>query len=425
MGDRNTKFFYDIVKRNAARNSILAITKSDGTIVTSAADIGQEFVAYYTLLLGTEVYTLPVDSDVFEWGSKLSFEHALELCRAVTPLEVKQAIFHISDNKAPDPDEFSACFSREHGTLWMTKCARPCWTSLGVGICYDNSIMWLSLHGFFLGKKGLRQGDLMSPALFLLCMEFFSRLIKRKTSNSKFNFHPKCEKLKITHLLFANDLMLFSHIVNNELDGILARTEFTRGEMLVRYLGIPLVAQRLSVSDYSSLVDQIANCISKWTAKSISFVGRLELISSIIQGVECFWLQRFPLPAADTLWVKWVNEVYLRDTTLWDWQSKKGDSPLLRWFADIRNRFITAFGTSDTAVQCMEDWSNAKGLETSKAYEYFRLKLTIQPWKAWLGISRRMSTLPSVVKWLKKEKTGSSVQNKVRALALACTVYSL
>ncbi|KAL0421051.1 UNVERIFIED_CONTAM: Retrovirus-related Pol polyprotein from type-2 retrotransposable element R2DM [Sesamum latifolium] len=110
MGDRNTKFFHDIVKRNVARSSILAITKSDSTVVTSAADIGHEFVAYYTSLLGTEVQTLQVDNDVFEWGPKLSSEHALELCRAVTLLEVKEAIFHISDNKAPGPDGFSACF---------------------------------------------------------------------------------------------------------------------------------------------------------------------------------------------------------------------------------------------------------------------------------------------------------------------------
>ncbi|KAL2246040.1 UNVERIFIED_CONTAM: hypothetical protein Sindi_2872200 [Sesamum indicum] len=43
----------------------------------------------------------------------------------------------------------------------------------------------------------------------------------------------------------------------------------------------------------------------------------------------------------------------------------------------------------------------------------------------WLGINRSMSTLQSAVKWLKKEKTGSSVQNKARHLALACTVYTL
>ncbi|KAK4422035.1 hypothetical protein Salat_2154300 [Sesamum alatum] len=45
--------------------------------------------------------------------------------------------------------------------------------------------------------------------------------------------------------------------------------------------------------------------------------------------------------------------------------------------------------------------------------------------RQWLGINRRMSTILNAVKWLKKEKTGSSVQNKARLLALACTVYSL
>ncbi|KAL0293333.1 UNVERIFIED_CONTAM: hypothetical protein Sradi_6943100 [Sesamum radiatum] len=174
-----------------------------------------------------------------------------------------------------------------------------------------------SLHGFFAGKKDLRQGDPMSSALFLLSMEYFSRLIKRKTSKSDFNFHSKYEKLKIINVLFADDLMFFSrgdlpsiHILmeclkefrdvsglavntskssifmagieNNEFHGILARTDFAVGEMPVRYLGIPLAAQRLSVSDYSPLVDQIANCISKWVPKSLLFAGRLELIRSVI-----------------------------------------------------------------------------------------------------------------------------------------------
>ncbi|KAL0380944.1 UNVERIFIED_CONTAM: hypothetical protein Sangu_0158700 [Sesamum angustifolium] len=129
-----------------------------------------------------------------------------------------------------------------------------------------------SLHGLFTEKKGFRQGDPISSALFLLCMEYFLRLIKRNTSNSDFNFHLKCEKLKITHLLFADDLMLFSrgdlpsiHILmeylqelrdvsglavntaksniftagiqNDILDGVFATTGFARGNMPVRYLG--------------------------------------------------------------------------------------------------------------------------------------------------------------------------------------------
>ncbi|KAL2252658.1 UNVERIFIED_CONTAM: hypothetical protein Sindi_0060500 [Sesamum indicum] len=307
----------------------------------------------------------------------------------------------------------------------------------------------------------------MSPALFLLSMEYFSRMVKRKTSSSDFNYHPKCEKLKITHLLFADDLMLFSradlpsiHILmeclqgfrdasslsvntsksciftasvrNEELDEILARTEFARDEMPIRYLGIPLATQRLSVNNYSPLVDQIANCISQWKSKSLSCAGRLELIRSVIQGVECFWLQVFPLPAVviekihrlcrNFLWnsrrapIAWeeichpkeegdlgIRHIHLgtwrslqafygtstvgqthcgcsgsmvSTSSIWDWQSKKGDSPLLKRLVDIHNKIVTAFGSPTTAIGHMPGWATTKGFQTSKAYEYFRPKLT-------------------------------------------------
>ncbi|KAL0283049.1 UNVERIFIED_CONTAM: hypothetical protein Sangu_2914500 [Sesamum angustifolium] len=91
-------------------------------------------------------------------------------------------------------------------------------------------------------------------------------------------------------------------IENNEFHGILARTDFTKGEMPVWYLGIPLTAQRLSARDYSPLVDQIANCIFKWVAKSLFFVGRLELIRSVIQGVECFGSK------SSHVWWRWLKK---------------------------------------------------------------------------------------------------------------------
>ena len=66
------------------------------------------------------------------------------------------------------------------------------------------------MAGFFKGKRGLRQGDPLSPFLFVICLEYFSRALKAVTTDSKFNFHPKCSSLRLTHLAFVDDLLLLA-----------------------------------------------------------------------------------------------------------------------------------------------------------------------------------------------------------------------
>lgn len=73
------------------------------------------------------------------------------------------------------------------------------------------------LVGYFQSGRVLRQGDPMSPTPFVLAMEIFSCLMKQACVGTKFKYHWRCKNEEISHLCFADDLMVFS---NGDLESI-------------------------------------------------------------------------------------------------------------------------------------------------------------------------------------------------------------
>ena len=67
--------------------------------------------------------------------------------------------------------------------------------------------------GFFGSSHGLRQGDPLSPLLFLLIMEVLSRILKKtKDCGLLHGFHvgpTNSIGVRISHLLFEDDTILF------------------------------------------------------------------------------------------------------------------------------------------------------------------------------------------------------------------------
>ncbi|GKC57285.1 putative reverse transcriptase domain, reverse transcriptase zinc-binding domain protein, partial [Tanacetum coccineum] len=173
------------------------------------------------------------------------------------------------------------------------------------------------LYGYFKGKRGLRQGDPMSPYLFTLVMDVLTLMLKRRARDSDFSYHRYCSKFYIINLCFADDLFLFAHgdenfarvimdsleefknasgltpslpksmayfcnVLNHVKLGILNVLPFEDGKLPVKYLGVPLVPSRLVYRDCSELMERVKRRINDWKNKSLSFAVRVQLIHSVI-----------------------------------------------------------------------------------------------------------------------------------------------
>ncbi|KAH0702587.1 hypothetical protein KY285_016865 [Solanum tuberosum] len=217
-------------------------------------------------------------------------------------------------------------------------------------------------YGYFEGKRGLRQGDPMSPLLFVLGMEYLSRVLKVMSASPNFKFHPMCKNLKLTHLVFADDLMIFCsgkeqsvRRVMEALDHftrvtgmienmdksnmfiagtdeqtnalLLSITGFTVGTFPIRYLGLSLSSKKWSKLECQQLSAKITHRIKNGYAKMLSYAGRLKIIIAVLFSIHSFWgavfvLLQSVLKEVDRLCREylWGNYQDKRSITLVSWE---------------------------------------------------------------------------------------------------------
>ncbi|XP_056685901.1 uncharacterized protein [Spinacia oleracea] len=180
-------------------------------------------------------------------------------------------------------------------------------------------------------QKGLRQGDPMSPFLFAIGMEYLSRCLSSLNNSKGFRFHPRCKRIELTHLMFADDLLMFArgddasvsllfeafskfsaasgleaNMMKSELylagvpdsvaQSILAKIGIPRGSFPFKYLGVPLSTRKLSFTDCKPLIEKTVARVRSWSAKLLSYAGRLQLVRSVLFGIQLYWCQIFIMP---------------------------------------------------------------------------------------------------------------------------------
>nr|KYP65965.1 Putative ribonuclease H protein At1g65750 family [Cajanus cajan] len=185
----------------------------------------------------------------------------------------------------------------------------------------------------FSPSRGIRQGDPISPYLFVLCMERLFHLIDITVTQQLWKpIRLSRGGPSLTHLAFADDLILFAEANMNQVEIIqsclnhfcsssgqkisqektriffsknVARTVreeissafgFQRAENLGKYLGIPLHHSRVNRDTYHGIMDKITQRLSNWKAKNLSFAGRLTLTKSVLAALPSYTMQMVRLP---------------------------------------------------------------------------------------------------------------------------------
>ncbi|GJR19680.1 putative ribonuclease H-like domain-containing protein [Tanacetum coccineum] len=309
-GDKNSAFFHKIIKGRRSRNRFLGNA-------TNVSDISDSSGLFNNILTQDE---------------------ANIMIREVTDDEIKNALFDIGDNKASGPDGYSSVFFKK------------AWNIIRKDVCEAiKNIPLTDRHRYFKGGRGLRQGDPMSPYLFTLVLEILTLIIQRKIRDrTKFKYHQGCNDLQLINLCFADDWMIFCHgdaisidllllvwkplcywppvfkipkTVIKEINGILKRyiwsnSESARGKAKVAW------KQVCKPKDYGGLR---VKDLEKWNKA---------LLAKHLWNIAS---------KKDSLWVKWIHAVRLKDASIWNVQWNEKDGWNWKCLLEIRDKIAHNF----------------------------------------------------------------------------------
>uniref|UniRef100_A0A803P436 Reverse transcriptase domain-containing protein n=1 Tax=Cannabis sativa TaxID=3483 RepID=A0A803P436_CANSA len=385
-GDYNTALFHACIKQRQRQNRILSIEKLDGIRVNEASKIIDAFLEFYNSLLGTRMENRrKIEKSILTRGPILTVDNGRMLTQQFTSDDVKKPIFSMPRKKSLGPDGYSRNFFQDNWEYIGEDISaavlsflesdlvrhygrkankQSCMIKLDLQKAYDtiewdfieevltslnfpHSIIrivmnWIStpkfslmlngaLHGFFESKRGLRQRDPMFPLLFVLGMEYLSRLMGKIGEKEDFYFHNRCASLILNHLAFADDVLLFCHgdlksvmymlqalklfsiisdlhpnpsktaIYCSNLDQgcvnkILQLSGYMRQNLPFTYQGIPICAKKIPGKECEILAEKMMASIRSWSSRNLSFAGRITLINSVLITIPAYWSQIVILP---------------------------------------------------------------------------------------------------------------------------------
>ena len=178
--------------------------------------------------------------------------------------------------------------------------------------------------------RGLRQGDPLSPYLFILAMDVLSRIFDIATEEG--HLTPlKGRQARLRLSLYADDVMIFTNPVKEDIacimrtmkafgeatglninmakssvatvrcadldmDEILGDLVGNRVSFPIQYLGLPLTIGRTRMVHLQYIQDRAKSKLAGWQGKLVNVAGRRELVKSVLSSLPVYLLTVIKAP---------------------------------------------------------------------------------------------------------------------------------
>lgn len=182
-------------------------------------------------------------------------------------------------------------------------------------------------------QRGIRQGDPISPYLYLICTEGLSQMLSSGLESSVIHgFQASRSGPYISHLLFADDSLLFCKATTEECKNLLAilksyekisgqavnyqkstvtfgkgtpksiqndilqLTGITKIGGLGKYLGLPEYIGRNRFNTFFYITQRVLNKMENWYTKLLSPAGKEILLKAVVTAILTYPMSCFMLP---------------------------------------------------------------------------------------------------------------------------------
>ncbi|XP_071713177.1 uncharacterized protein [Rutidosis leptorrhynchoides] len=218
-------------------------------------------------------------------------------------------------------------------------------SSMGFGIkwrrwmeaCFKSASISVLVNGSptkeFNLQRGIRQGDPLSPYLFIIASEGLNILANIAVRDHLIRgVELGIDKVIVSHLQFVDDTIFFGkwgkRNVNNvyktlscfekvsglkinmnksflygigvphsEVESVALSLGCIAGKLPFLYLGMPIGHKMNKISAWDMVIDKFNKRLSDWKARTMSFGGRLTLIKSVLSSLPLYFFSLFRAPS--------------------------------------------------------------------------------------------------------------------------------